>query len=217
MEEVPRGTLLVPLASPCFVLGLTGVETEGLWIQTTRGGLWSFPLCGGTFTRSHSVSRMGFLCPWTDRLGDSQGKLPFWAHNYQTEIPRTLLENMLAWELWEILKSPVFLWMEGLGRDQRTWMLRFAGSEARLNLGIWECLCWCCTLCEQCSLGASGSTFWAMRALIWNPDCQELSGTPNHCYFLKSIDGTNGRRTSVQIEGVLQYELEVYCGISLSS
>ena len=32
---------------------------------------------------------------------------------------------------------------------------------------------------------------------------QELSGTPNHQYFLKSIAGTNGRRTAVQIRGVL--------------
>ena len=42
---------------------------------------------------------------------------------------------------------------------------------------------------------------------------QELSGTPNPWYFLKSIAGTNGRRTAVQIGGVLQYKLEVYCGV----
>ena len=46
---------------------------------------------------------------------------------------------------------------------------------------------------------------------------QELSGTPNPQYFLKSITGTNGRCTAVQIGGVLQYKLEVYCGVSLSS
>ena len=46
---------------------------------------------------------------------------------------------------------------------------------------------------------------------------QELSGTPNHRYFLKRIAGTNGRRTAVQIGGVLQYKLEVYCGASLLS
>ena len=34
--------------------------------------------------------------------------------------------------------------------------------------------------------------------------------------FLKSIAGTNGRRTAAQMGGVLQYKLEVYCGVSLS-
>ena len=42
------------------------------------------------------------------------------------------------------------------------------------------------------------------------------SGTPNRWYFLKSIAGTNGRRIAVQIGGVLQYKLGVYCGFSLS-
>ena len=46
---------------------------------------------------------------------------------------------------------------------------------------------------------------------------QALSGTPHHWYFLKSIAGTNGRRTAVQIGGVVQYNLEVYCGVSLYS
>ena len=41
---------------------------------------------------------------------------------------------------------------------------------------------------------------------------QELSRTPNPWYFLKRIAGTNGRRTAVQIGGVLQRRLEVYCG-----
>ena len=45
---------------------------------------------------------------------------------------------------------------------------------------------------------------------------QEHSGTPNHWYFLKSIAGTNGRHTAVQIGRVVQYKLEVYCSISLS-
>ena len=41
---------------------------------------------------------------------------------------------------------------------------------------------------------------------------QELSGTYNHWYFLKSISGTNGRRTAVQIGGEAQrYKLGVYC------
>ena len=31
----------------------------------------------------------------------------------------------------------------------------------------------------------------------------------------ESIAGTNGRRTAVQIGGVMQYKLEVYCGVSL--
>ena len=44
---------------------------------------------------------------------------------------------------------------------------------------------------------------------------QELSGTPLHRYFLKGIAGTNGS-TAAQIGGVLQYKLEVYCGVSLS-
>ena len=45
--------------------------------------------------------------------------------------------------------------------------------------------------------------------------CQESnSGTPNPWYLLNSIAGTNGRRTAVQIGGVLR--LEVYCGVSLS-
>ena len=38
---------------------------------------------------------------------------------------------------------------------------------------------------------------------------QELSGTPNHWYSLKSLAGTNGRRTAVQIGGMLQYQLVV--------
>ena len=45
----------------------------------------------------------------------------------------------------------------------------------------------------------------------------EPSGTPNHRYFLKSIAGRNGRRAAVQVGGVLQYKLEVYCGVSLFS
>ena len=45
---------------------------------------------------------------------------------------------------------------------------------------------------------------------------QELSGTPNHWYFLNSIAGINGRRAAVQRGGVLQYKLEVYCGVFLS-
>ena len=43
----------------------------------------------------------------------------------------------------------------------------------------------------------------------------ELSGTPSHCYFLKRIAGTNGRRIAVQIGGVLQYKLEVHWGVSV--
>ena len=41
MEEVPRRTSLVPLAFPCFVLGLTGVETEGLLDYQGRAGIIS--------------------------------------------------------------------------------------------------------------------------------------------------------------------------------
>ena len=43
-----------------------------------------------------------------------------------------------------------------------------------------------------------------------------MERTPNPRHFLKSIAGTNGRRTAVQIGGVLQYKLEVHCGVSLS-
>ena len=38
MEEVPRRTSLVPLASPCFVLRLIGVETEALLDYQGRAG-----------------------------------------------------------------------------------------------------------------------------------------------------------------------------------
>ena len=38
MEEVPRRTSLVPLAFPCFVLWLEGVETEGLLDYQGAGG-----------------------------------------------------------------------------------------------------------------------------------------------------------------------------------
>ena len=38
MEEVPRRTSLVPLAFPCFVLRLIGVETEGLLDYQGRAG-----------------------------------------------------------------------------------------------------------------------------------------------------------------------------------
>ena len=41
MEEVPRRTSLVPLAFPCFVLCLIGVETEGLLDYQGRAGIMS--------------------------------------------------------------------------------------------------------------------------------------------------------------------------------
>ena len=44
-------------------------------------------------------------------------------------------------------------------------------------------------------------------------DFRRNSGT----LFSQSIAGTNGRRTAVQIGGALQYKLEMYCGVSLSS
>ena len=56
MEEVLRRTLLAPLASPCFLLCLIGVETEGLLDYQGRAGD-HFPY-GGTFARSYSVSRL---------------------------------------------------------------------------------------------------------------------------------------------------------------
>ena len=56
MEEVPRRTSLAPLASPCFVLCLIGMETNGRAFRLPGAGRGSFPLCGGTFARSYSVS-----------------------------------------------------------------------------------------------------------------------------------------------------------------
>ena len=41
MEEVPRHTSLVPLAFPCFVLCLIGVETEGFLDHQGRAGIIS--------------------------------------------------------------------------------------------------------------------------------------------------------------------------------
>ena len=41
MEEVPRCISLAPLASPCFVLCLIGVETEGLLDYQGRAGIVS--------------------------------------------------------------------------------------------------------------------------------------------------------------------------------
>ena len=41
MEEVPRRTSLVPLAFPCFVHCLIGVETEGLLDYQGRAGIIS--------------------------------------------------------------------------------------------------------------------------------------------------------------------------------
>ena len=46
----------------------------------------------------------------------------------------------------------------------------------------------------------------------YNPEEALEPPTP----VLKSIADTNGRRTAVRIGGVLQYRLEVYCGVSLS-
>ena len=41
MDEVPRRTSLVPLALPCFVLCLIGVETEGFLDYQGRAGITS--------------------------------------------------------------------------------------------------------------------------------------------------------------------------------
>ena len=71
--------------------------------------------------------------------------------------------------------------------------------------------------------GWKGSGVWALESPSLScileasrAKNEELSGTPNPRYFLKSIAGTNGRRTAIQIGGALQYKLEVYCGVSLS-
>ena len=45
---------------------------------------------------------------------------------------------------------------------------------------------------------------------------QELSGTPNHWYFLKSIAGTSGRHTAVQMGGALRYAFAFLQGIEAS-
>ena len=50
MEEVPRHTSLVPLASPCSILSLLSLKTEELF-RLPGAGRGSFPLCGGTFAR----------------------------------------------------------------------------------------------------------------------------------------------------------------------
>ena len=50
MEEVWRRTSLSLLASPCFILRLLGLETEGLLRLPGEGG------DGRTFARSYSVS-----------------------------------------------------------------------------------------------------------------------------------------------------------------
>ena len=39
---------------------------------------------------------------------------------------------------------------------------------------------------------------------LFQVQIRELSETPNHWYFLKSAAGRNGRRTAVQIGGVLR-------------
>ena len=48
------------------------------------------------------------------------------------------------------------------------------------------------------------------------PTFQELSGTPNPWYFSKVSPVQMGGVPPVQIGGVLQYKLEVYCGVSFS-
>ena len=55
MEEVPRRTSLVPLAFPCFVL-LFNRGGSGRAFRLPGAGGGSFPLYGGTFARSASVS-----------------------------------------------------------------------------------------------------------------------------------------------------------------
>ena len=45
---------------------------------------------------------------------------------------------------------------------------------------------------------------------------RNIRNPPNHWYFLRSVAGTNGRRSAVQIGGVPQYKLQVYCSVSLS-
>ena len=60
MEEVRRRTSLAPLAFSCCLLCLIGVETEGLLDYQGRAGI-IFPLHGGTFAQSCSVSKTTFF------------------------------------------------------------------------------------------------------------------------------------------------------------
>ena len=75
MEEVPRHASLAPLAS-CCALRLLGVETEGLLGYQRRAGI--IPLCGGTFARSFSVSKLHWVggCSrgWGWRAGSTAGR-----------------------------------------------------------------------------------------------------------------------------------------------
>ena len=57
-----------PLASPCFVLCLIRVETEGLLDYQGRAGI--IPLYGGTFAQSYSVSSScSILIPYLSAQG----------------------------------------------------------------------------------------------------------------------------------------------------
>ena len=81
-----------------------------------------------------------------------------------------------------------------------------------------SCAWFCETLVAMVPNSAipSGGGALAAAPSPYGPPAQELSGTPNPRYLLKSIAGTNGRRIAVQIGGVLQYKLEVHCSVSLS-
>ena len=69
---------------------------------------------------------------------------------------------------------------------------------------------------QGCDLGNCVAKTLRCCVCVWKATNQELSGTPNPWYFLKSIASANGRRITSTIGGVLQYKLEVYCGVSLS-
>ena len=58
MEDVLRRVSLVPLAFPCFVLCFGRGGNRRVFRLPGAGG-GSFPLCGGTFARSYSVSKQG--------------------------------------------------------------------------------------------------------------------------------------------------------------
>ena len=73
MEEVPRRTSLVPLAFPCFVLGLIwGGNRRAFRLPGAGGG--SFPLYGGTdHIQCRGLVILYRLWPENIYLGNSAG------------------------------------------------------------------------------------------------------------------------------------------------
>ena len=71
-EEVPRRTLLAPLASPCFVLCLIGVATEGLLDFEGKAGITSivrWNLRPVIFSGKEKAHKHNQIFPVTARVG----------------------------------------------------------------------------------------------------------------------------------------------------